>query len=78
MLAAHPKLIGVGGTTARSCADPFVIALAMTFEGAVVTQELPRNIDKPRIPDVCDALGIRWQSLPEFVDEQGWTVSVSA
>jgi hypothetical protein len=76
VLAAHPRLIGLGGPTGRSSADPFVVALAMVHEGTVVTQEQRRSLSKPRIPDVCDALGVRCISLPEFVDEQGWTVSV--
>lgn len=72
VLAAHPRLMGKGGGT-RNSADPFVIALAMVGNGSVVTQEQPRNLTKPRIPDVCVALGVPWQTLPEFVDEQGWS-----
>lgn len=75
VLAVHPRLLGIGGP--RNGADPFVIALALAWGGTVVTQETPRNITKPRIPDVCDAMGIRWLTLPQFVDEQGWTASVS-
>lgn len=33
------------------------------------------SLDKPKIPDVCDAMGVRWLTLPEFVDEQDWTAS---
>lgn len=72
VLAAHPRLLGTGGGP-RNGADPFVIALAMVHDGTVVTQETPRNLNKPRIPDVCDAMGVRWLTLPQFVAEQGWT-----
>jgi Domain of unknown function (DUF4411) len=75
VLAAHPKLLGIGGGP-RNGADPFVIALAIARGGTVVTQETPRNINKPRIPDVCDAMGVPWRTLPQFVDEQGWTASM--
>lgn len=72
VLAAHPRLLGIGGGT-RNAADPFVIALAKAHDGTVVTQEQPRNLNKPRIPDVCEAIGVPWQTLPEFVDSQGWS-----
>lgn len=71
VLAAHPELLGRGG--GRNAADPFVIDLALCCGGTVVTEETPRGrIDKPKIPDVCDALGVRWTSLVGFVREQGW------
>ena len=75
VLAAHPRLLGTGGGP-RNGADAFVIGLALAQGGTVVTQEVPRNINKPKIPDVCDAMGVRWLTLPRFVDGQGWTVSI--
>ena len=40
----------------------------------MVTEEtLSGNLDKPRIPDVCDALGVRWLNLIGFVRAQGWS-----
>jgi hypothetical protein len=72
ILNAHPKLLGKGG--GRNAADPFVIALARTCrDGVVVTEERRKNLTSPRIPDVCDALGVRWLSLIGFVREQGWS-----
>ena len=73
ILAAHPRLLGQGGGP-RNGADPFVIALAHARGGTVVTQEIPRNINKPRIPDVCIDMDIPWMTLPDFVDAQGWTL----
>lgn len=75
VLAEHPKLLGIGGGP-RNGADPFVIGLALAHGGAVVTQENRRgSLDKPKIPDVCEAMGVRCLTLPEFVDEQDWTAS---
>jgi hypothetical protein len=72
VLGAHPRLVGVGG--GRNSADPFVIALARAQAGVVVTEEtLSGNITKPRIPDVCEAMGVPWLNLVRFVQEQGWT-----
>ncbi len=70
ILAAHPRLLGMGGP--RNSADPFVIALAYARGGTVVTQETPRNVTMPRIPDVCEAMCIPWLTLPQFVNQQGW------
>lgn len=72
VLSAHPRLVGIGG--GRNSADPFVIGLARARNGVVVTEELlTGNIGRPRIPDVCDAIGVPWLNLVRFVQEQGWT-----
>jgi hypothetical protein len=71
VLAAHPRLIGIG--SGRSGADPFVIALAMVHGGTVVTEETEsRSLAKPKIPDACDALNIPRLNLMGFVQEQRW------
>lgn len=72
VLTKHPKLLGVGG--GRNGADPFVMGLACLQGGVVVTEELiSRNLSKPRIPDVCDDLGVQRLTLVGFVQAQGWT-----
>ncbi|RFC72315.1 DUF4411 family protein [Streptomyces sp. AcE210] len=72
ILAVHPKLLGRGG--GRNGADPFVIGLAVACDGCVVTEETPSGrIEKPRIPDVCEALGVPWVNLIGFVSRQDWT-----
>ena len=72
ILQLHPKLMGVGG--GRNGADPFVIALARVRGGVVVTEETASgNIQKPRIPDVCDAINVPWVNLIGFVTAQGWS-----
>lgn len=72
ILAAHPKLIHVG--RGRSGADPFVIALAgLQDDCTVVCEEGNGSPTKPRMPDVCAALGVRCIRLVDMISEQGWT-----
>jgi hypothetical protein len=71
VLAAHPRLVGRGH--GRNGADPFVIGLARLTGGVVVTEERPRNLTSPRIPDACNALGIPCLALVDFIREQRWT-----
>lgn len=73
VLAAHPKLMGRGG--GRNAADPFVIGLAMTCGGVVVTEEKMSGsvANKPQIPDVCQALGVPWTNLVGFLQQQGYS-----
>lgn len=71
VLQEHQRILGIG--SGRSGADPFVIALARARGGVVVTEETSsRNLSKPKIPDVCDAMGIRRLTLLQLVQEQGW------
>jgi hypothetical protein len=71
VLTAHPKLIGVG--SGRSSADPFVVAHAIATDATVVTEETKSGSStKPRIPDVCEAMGVRCTNLVGFISEQGW------
>ncbi len=69
ILHDHPRLIHAG----RSGADPFVTALAKMNSCTVVCEEGRGKKSIPRIPDVCEALGIRCIRLVELVREQGWT-----
>lgn len=72
VLAQHEKLMGVGG--GRNAADSFVIGLAMARGGTVVTEEtMSGNINKPRIPDVCEALGVPWINLVGFLAREGYS-----
>jgi len=54
-------------------ADPFVIALAQARALTVVTAEQSRP-SKPRIPDVCKALGVPCITLVEMFRREGWHV----
>lgn len=71
ILAAHEKLVDTRKN--RSAADPFVIAVAQANGCPVVTAEVATGKpERPNIPDVCTAMGIRCLSLLEFFREQGW------
>ncbi len=57
----------------RGRADVFVIALAKIQGCAVITSEKATNSqNRPNIPDVCQALGLRTMSLVDLFREQGW------
>jgi len=70
ILRDFPALIHAG--RGRSGADPFVIGLAKVNAAAVVTEEEHGSVKHPKIPDVCDALGISCIRLADVIGEQGW------
>ncbi|MCY4400602.1 MAG: DUF4411 family protein [Gemmatimonadetes bacterium] len=71
ILSDHPRLIDT--RRGRSGADPFVIALAKVWRCAVVTGERPSgSLKRPKIPDVCSALGVASMSLLDLIRQQGW------
>lgn len=72
ILTEYPRLVGKGKN--RNGADPFVIALAMVTGSTVVTEERKTgNLNKPHIPDICEALGVPCVNLVGFVQLEGWT-----
>lgn len=56
-------------------ADPYVIALAQTRAATVVTGEVlvPPNARRPRIPNICQALGVPWMALLGMIRAEDWT-----
>jgi len=57
LLAEYPRLVDT--LRGRSKADPFVIATAIERKAVVVTGEIiSGNLEKPRIPDVCQVKSI--------------------
>jgi predicted nucleic acid-binding protein len=75
VLCTHPRLINVGRN--KSGGDPWVVAVAIVHQAAVVTNERPseKPDKRPNIPDVCEAYGVRCITLVKLVQEQGWTFS---
>jgi hypothetical protein len=69
ILATYPQYAANGGTTNRS--DPWIIAHAFVVGGIVVTDEKPaprqRATLPPKMPDVCDALGLDWIAPIDFL-----------
>ncbi len=68
LLAEYPRLVDT--LRGRSKADPFVIATAMERNAAVVTGEIiSGNLDRPRIPDVCQVKTIRCINFLQMIRE---------
>lgn len=73
VLARFPRL--VGEKKLRTSADPFVIALAKIEGWPILTEEKPTfSTNRPNIPDVCSALGVRTVSLLEVIRAERWVV----
>lgn len=81
ILAKDPKhQFLVDNTRGRSLADPWVIAHAMTENAIVVTKEEKQtaaNSDKVKIPNVCEAMGVRWINDFEMIEELGIKLTCS-
>lgn len=58
--------------SARSGADPFVVALAEIRGVPVVTYEMMGKAKTPRIPNVCRARGIRVASFVDVLRAEGF------
>lgn len=70
ILEDYPLL--VDNTKARSLADPWIIAHALSENATVVTKEekvTALNSKKIKIPNVCDNIGIRWMNDFQFIEE---------
>ena len=70
ILAAHERLVMSG--SGRNRADPFVIAVARLHGATVVTGEKGGNASRPKIPSVCDDLGVLHTSLIGMIQAEGW------
>lgn len=74
ILATHERLLDT--RSGRSAGDPFVIALAEIEKCTVVTGErATHSSDRPNIPDVCFARGLKSIPLLQLLREEGWTFS---
>ncbi|MFH1730106.1 MAG: DUF4411 family protein [Planctomycetota bacterium] len=71
ILDGFPKL--VDSRTGKSFADPFVIATARATGTTVVTGErLEGSVSRPKIPSVCNELGIPWIGTVQLISSEGW------
>jgi hypothetical protein len=71
ILGRFPKLLDTRRN--RSSCDPWVIGLAQTRGLSVLTGERPTtSADRPHIPDVCVAFGVRWFGLVQLARDEGW------
>jgi hypothetical protein len=71
VLARHPLLMKA--TKNRNGADPFVIATARVKSLTVVAEEKGGTATKPKIPSVCQALGVPCVNVLSFLRDQGWS-----
>lgn len=72
ILTAHDRL--VMNLKNRNRADPFVIALAALRNGTVVTGEgSDGTANRPKIPFVCQRLGISCIRFTDVPTLEGWT-----
>ena len=67
ILRTYPRLVDT--LKRRSQADPFVIATAVETGSAVVTGESVGTATRPRIPFVCQQLGIRCITFLDMIRE---------
>lgn len=61
-------------TDKGSIADAAVIAIAMGSNLTVITSEIhvsQHSPVKPKIPNVCDDVSVKWMNLPEFFEAEG-------
>lgn len=71
VLQNYPRLVNT--QRARSTADPWVIALGLINGCTVITGEQPsNNLQRPKIPDVCQDLGVQCMNLLQLFREEGW------
>jgi hypothetical protein len=71
IINSYPKLIDTSKN--RSMCDPWVIALARLQKCTVVTEENRGSEKRPKIPDVCDALGIECLKIADLIEELKWS-----
>ena len=57
------------------CADPYLILYALHGNYCLLTDELDKarrknKKNKEKLPDVCNAEGIKWKSLDDFLHDE--------
>lgn len=72
IVQAHPKLLETKKNRSGSGGDPWIIACAQVLGAVVVTDERASNeLKKPKIPDVCKALGIGCIPIVQLLKDCG-------
>ena len=69
IIATYPRIVRED----ISEADPWVIALAKVHDCIVVTDEKPKSLINPKIPDVCRELGVECINIHELIYREGWS-----
>lgn len=72
LLVSHERL--VMNMKGRNRADPFVVAVAQLRDAVVVTGEGPDGTaNRPKIPYVCQQVGIHSLNLLDLIRNEGWS-----
>lgn len=64
----------------KDAADPFVVAIALTCNATVLTQEQrqdphdPAQVNGPKIPTVCSEYNVACVNLEEFIAKEGFSI----
>jgi len=70
LLRAHQRMLDTRRN--KSGADPFVVALAQVRRCSVLSGELSTgSLTRPKIPDVCEAVGVPCASLIQMFRAEG-------
>ena len=65
----HPQLLNF--TNLKSSGDAFLIATAMKYNVAVISEEEKKS--PKRIPKICEAYNIPCYNVTELAEKEGWT-----
>jgi len=65
----HPELLSFSNM--KSSGDAFLIATAMKYQIAVITEE--NKTSPKKIPKICEAYNIPCYNVTELADKEGWT-----
>ena len=68
VVTEHPELIDF--KNAKSSADAFLIATAMKYHLAIITEENKTSTKK--IPKICEAYGIACYNITELAEKESW------
>jgi uncharacterized protein DUF4411 len=73
IVSLYPRLTAEGSR--RSAADPWVIAFALIKHAILVTEEQPSgNVNKPKIPDVCLHIDLKYTNTIGLLKATGFKV----
>ena len=69
IVTEHPKMISFAGGQGSSSGDAFLIATAMKYNLAIITEEGDKQ---NKIPFICRAYGIHTVNITGLCIEEGW------
>ena len=70
IVTEHPKMICFSGGKGSSSGDAFLIATAMKYNLAIITEE--KKDKQNKIPIICKDYGIQTMSITELCVAEGW------